>query len=152
MTADPAARLAEIRARHIPGAAVTLARLIDDATIDHPLPDGTRVRAVVHGCVVNDAAQLRAAVGQAWLLDLPALLDFADKALEIAARLDDTAARLRGYEIRDTTPGFRVERDDRAAGLLHTAEDIRGALAAALSEHTQPDQPATTTRRDGDCT
>lgn len=73
MTDDIRARLTEIRARRVPGDALTLINLIVAAkTTTHPYAVGRSV--IVQGCVISDAARLREAVRAIWLKDVPALL------------------------------------------------------------------------------
>jgi hypothetical protein len=126
---DMSGRLAEIRARHNPGAALTLAQLIADARTTHPHVDGP---VIVQGCVVTPAQALKDTLHGVWFRDLPALLSFAEQALALADRLAEAAARLRTHGDGQRTDVV-LERTERSADLQHAADVIRAALAAALA-------------------
>lgn len=130
MTADVTARLAEIRDRNRIGYALTINQLIAQAKTTHPFAAGP---VIVQGCVVTDAAALKDAVRGVWFKDMPALVAFAEQALELADRLAADAARLRTHR-DDQHLDLVVERTDRSADLQHVADEIRSLLAAALAD------------------
>lgn len=70
--------------------------------------------------------------------DVPDLLDALEAVLKLADRLDKDAARIhrRGVPL-NASLDFTVERSDRAADLMHAAEDIRRVVASVLGTDTK---------------
>jgi hypothetical protein len=75
--------------------------------------------------------------------ECPAFRGLAAQVLAVADQFDRRAAALQARPAPDGPPAAAavVERGDRATDLIHAADDLRGAIKAAVAGHT-PRRPA----------